>query len=475
MAEGELWTIADLVAATGGALHGMVSQSLTGVAIDSRSSGAGDIFVAIIGERVDGHDYVVSALAAGAGLAIVARADETMKAAGPLLLVAGDPLRALEAMARAARVRSGAQIVAVTGSVGKTSSKELLRLALGASGETHCSAASFNNHWGVPLSLARLHARSAYGVFEIGMSHAGEITPLVEMVRPHVAIITTIAASHLGHFSSVAEIAAAKAEIFKGLVADGVAIIPRDSAYYDVLEKAAGEAGVLRRVSFGKHEKADIRLVQVALHPNCCCITADILGERVIYKLGVAGEHMALNSLAVLAAVKVMGADLGRAALALADAVPAKGRGQQQRLKTASGEFTLIDESYNANPASVRAAVALLAQQRPAKGGRRIAVLGDMLELGAFGPQLHGELADVLDEGGVDVLYAAGPLMSHLWNQTGLSRRGAYASSASDLAEAVLKDVRAGDVVMIKGSNGSRMGLVADALRARFAVVSKEI
>ena len=474
MADQPLWTADELVSATGGELLGEVTQSLNGVTIDSRNFAPGDIFIAIKGDRHDGHDFAANALRTGAGLAVVSRVTDEMRAAGPVLVVAEDPLRGLENMGRAARSRSHAQIIGVTGSVGKTSTKEMLRVALSASGATHASAASFNNHWGVPLTLARMARDAAFGVFEIGMNHSGEITPLVAMVKPHVAIVTTIAASHLGHFNSLDDIADAKAEIFSGVVAGGHAVISRDTPYFERLAAAARAAGISNVVSFGKSPDADVRIGRVVLHPDCCCVTADVMGETLIYKLGVPGEHMAVNSLAVLAAVKLSGADLARAGLALATAEPAKGRGVRERLTVNGGEVLLIDESYNANPASVRAALALLAASRPGKGGRRIAVLGDMLELGRQGPELHAELSAPMDEAGVDVLYAAGPLMANLWGRVPPAKRGAHAEISDGIRDALLSGLRAGDVVMIKGSLGSRMGPLAEAMRAKFPPVGKE-
>jgi UDP-N-acetylmuramoyl-tripeptide--D-alanyl-D-alanine ligase len=460
-----LWTVDELISSTGGMLHGNVSQVLNGISIDSRTVAAGDIFVAIKGDSNDGHDYVAKALQAGAGLAIVSRTTAEMEAAGSLLVVKDDPLRALEAMGRRARARSGAGIIAVTGSVGKTSTKEMLRIALSASGETHASAASFNNHWGVPLTLARFSRKAAFGVFEIGMNHGGEITPLVGMVRPHVSIITTIAASHLGHFKSLDEIADAKAEIFTGVVPGGHAVINRDTPYFEHLSNAARACGITNITSFGERAESDARLLQVALKPDCCCITADLMGERVTYKLGMPGKHMAVNSLAVLVAAKLVGADLARAALALSEAKPAKGRGTQVRLQHPEGDVLMLDESYNANPASVAAALALLAQMKTGKGGRRIAVLGDMLELGEFGPDLHRGISKDIAAHDTDMLYAAGPLMQHLWDATPTAKRGAYAATSQALLPKILAGVRPGDCVMIKGSLGSRMGLIAEALR----------
>lgn len=469
-----LWTVGELVQATGGRLHGAVSKPLTAVSIDSRSVTEGDVFVAIRGERHDGHDFVVPALAAGAGLAVVSRHTPEMLAAGPVLEVAEDPLRGLENIGRAARARCQGQIVAVTGSVGKTSTKEMLRTALSASGATHASAASFNNHWGVPLTLARMPRETAFGIFEIGMNHAGEITPLVAMVKPSVAIITTIAASHLGNFASLDAIADAKAEIFTGLVPGGHAVINRDTPYFDRLATAALNCGVENIVSFGRHPQADVRLQQVALHETCCCITASVMGETIIYKLGLPGEHMALNSLAVLAAARLTGADLARAALSLAAARPAKGRGVRETLAIAGGELLLIDESYNANPASVAAALALLGAARPGKRGRRIAVLGDMLELGDRSRELHAGLLAPLGDARVDLVFAAGPNMASLWSGVEPEKRGAYAETSEGLRETLLNSLRPGDVVMIKGSLGSRMGPLAEAIRSAHPLSTKD-
>ena len=475
MGEPALWTADELVQASGGQMIGNVNKPLNGVSIDTRTIAQGDIFVAIKGESHDAHDFVAKALGAGAGLAIVSKVTEEMEAAGPLLVVANDPLQGLEKIGWASRARSHAQIVGVTGSVGKTSTKEMLRIALSASGATHSSVASFNNHWGVPLTLARMPRSTAYGVFEIGMNHAGEITPLVDMVRPHGAIVTNVAPVHIGNFNSIEEIADAKAEIFNGVQTNGFAILNRDNAFFDRLSAAARSSGIKNIVSFGSHEKADVKSERVVLHGTCSCVTADVMGEKLIYKLGMPGEHMALNSLAVLAAVKLMGADLARATMALALAEAPKGRGVQHHLKIDGGEFLLIDESYNANPVSMVAALALLGRAKIGKNGRRIAVLGDMLELGKHGPSLHTELIKAVDANNVDALYAAGPLMTNLWEQTPKTRQGAYAASSADLRDGLLNDLRAGDVVMIKGSLGSRMGPLVEAIKERFAPINRDI
>jgi len=474
MADRALWTVQELLAATGGTLHGHITKAMNGISIDSRAIAQGDIFVAIKGDTHDGHSFVTKALQAGAGVAIVSQVGDEMKSAGAILQVAGDPLRGLENMGRAARSWNKGKSIAVTGSVGKTSTKEMLRVAFAASGETHASTASFNNHWGVPLTLARFPRHAAFGIFEVGMNHPGEITPLVKMVQPHIAIITTIAASHLGHFKSMEEIAEAKAEIFSGIVPGGAAILNRDSAHFDFLRERAKAAGISSIISFGKHEKADVRLKQLALHSTCCCISADVMGEDVTFKLGTPGAHMALNSLSVLAAVRCAGADLARAALALAHAQPAKGRGGQELLSLGKGNVLLLDESYNANPESMTAALQLLATAAKARKGRRIAVLGDMLELGQFSVGLHKGLANTLDEAGIDRLYAAGPMMKHLWDAVPEAKRATYAETSAALLETLLRDLAAGDSVVVKGSLGSKMGPLVEALRKQFPLEKKE-
>ena len=473
MADTPLWTPEAVLAATGGRLEGTPPAALTGVSIDSRAVQAGDIFVAIRGDSLDGHDYAAAALRAGAGLAVVARADDDMRAAGALVVVP-DTLKALEDLGRAARARTAARIVAVTGSVGKTTTKDALRLALSACGPTHASVASFNNHWGVPLTLARMPREAAYGVFEIGMNHAGEITPLVAMVRPHVAIVTAVAESHLGHFASLDEIADAKAEIFSGLEPGGVAVINRDSAHFDRLAAAARAAGAARIVGFGEAAQAEARLTRVKLHEACSCVTASIGGVDVTYKLGAPGRHVVHNSLAVLAAVQAAGANLARAALALAALTPPKGRGVRHRLQVDGGAATLIDESYNANPASMRAALAMAGSVAPAGRGRRIAVLGDMLELGPAGPGLHAGLIAPLTESGIDLVFACGPLMGHLWESLPKAARGAYAPDSSGLVGPLAAALQPGDVVVVKGSLGSRMAPVVAAMIDKFGATRGE-
>jgi UDP-N-acetylmuramyl-tripeptide synthetase/UDP-N-acetylmuramoyl-tripeptide--D-alanyl-D-alanine ligase len=461
-ANAPLWTLQAVLAATKGSAQGQPPEGASGVSIDSRTLKRGDIFVAIKGERGDGHDHVGSALDKGAAFAIVSR--DYFGAAGPLIRVP-DTLGALNALAMAARARCEGRIAAITGSVGKTSSKEMLRLALGASGATHASEKSYNNLWGVPLSLARMPGETRFGVFEIGMNHAGEITPLTRMVRPHLAIVTTVAAVHIEFFDSVEGIAEAKAEIFNGLEPGGTAILNADNEYFALLRARARERGAERIITFGAGADADARLIAAQSEDEATAIEADIMGERVAFRLGAPGRHLALNAVAVLAAVKALGADLAGAAAALAAFEPPEGRGVRQTLVLAGGPVILIDESYNANPASMRAALAALGETPVGPGGRRIAVLGDMLELGNASQEMHLDLKPAIDEAKVDVVFACGQFMRELHDALPADRRGGHADAASDLAETVVRAVAPGDVVMVKGSLGSRMGVVVGALR----------
>jgi UDP-N-acetylmuramoyl-tripeptide--D-alanyl-D-alanine ligase len=464
-----LWSVEAMAQAMGAERAGTLPAAVIGISIDSRSLVPGEAFFAIAGENRDGHDFVAAALAAGAGLAVAA-ADKraSFPAPAPLLVVA-DVLAALCDLARAARARSKAKVLGVTGSVGTTSTKEALRLALAADGETHASVASYNNHWGVPLSLARCPQAARYAVLEMGMNHAGEIAALAALARPHVAIITTIEPVHLEFFGSLDAIADAKAEIFGGLAADGVAVINRDNPRFDRLRAHARNAGVGRVVSFGEHDEADARLIKCALHPDCSTVQARILGTELTYKLGAPGRHLVQNSLAVLAAVALCGADLALAALALAQLRPAAGRGSRITLDTREGAALLIDESYNANPASMRAALALLGQAGIGTHGRRIAVLGDMLELGTQGAELHRQMLEPVLAHGVDLVFCCGPLMRGLWEALPSGRRGGYAETSALLEPQVLAAIRPGDTVMVKGSLGSRMGLIVKALERRYS------
>ncbi len=446
-----LWTSAEAEAATlGGASKPF---TVTGLSIDTRTLKEGDLFVALKGAR-DGHDFLDAAFKAKAGAAMVSRASAA--APGALLSVA-DTQRGLEDLARAARARSRAKIIAVTGSAGKTTTKEMLRLCCNALGRTHASAASYNNHWGVPLSLAALPRDSEYGVFEVGMNHAGEIRNLVAFVRPHVALITTIAAAHLEFFGSCEAIADAKSEIFESLVPGGAALIPADSPYAARLLCRAEQAQVSRVLRFGK--EGDARLLSFQPDPHGMRVKADIFGRAVDCVIGAEGAHIAMNAVAALAAVALADGDVLNAAAALKDFTALKGRGARFK----AGEVEVIDESYNANPASMAAALSLLGDAK----GRKLAVLGDMLEMGDNGLKLHAALADPIAAAHADLVFASGPQMKALWDVLPPSRRGAYAETSAELLEKLSAALEPGDTVLVKGSLGSRMALIVEALKGK--------
>jgi UDP-N-acetylmuramoyl-tripeptide--D-alanyl-D-alanine ligase len=468
MSAAPLWTSTAMAEAMRASSNGALPEAVSGLSIDSRTIAPGEAYFAIKGDVHDGHDFVAAALKAGAALAVVEAAQREKFASDAPLLVVEDVLAGLVDLARAARARLDAQVIAVTGSVGKTSTKEALRRVLGAQGPTHASAASFNNHWGVPLSLARCPATARFAIFEIGMNHAGEIEPLVRLVRPQVAIITTVEPVHLEFFAGIEAIADAKAEIFAGVEPGGAVVLNRDNSQFARLTRRAKKRGISRIVSFGAHKRSDARLLDVSLHAACSAVHANILGHDVTYKLGMPGRHMAMNSLAVLAAASLAGADLALAALALSQIEPAAGRGVRRALEVASGEATLIDESYNANPASMAAALNVLGRASVGPHGRRIAVLGDMLELGPTGPELHRGLVDAIKANHVDLVYCCGPLMRNLWDALSTGKRGGYAESAASLETQAVGAIRAGDAIMVKGSLGSKMKTIVNALEKRF-------
>jgi UDP-N-acetylmuramoyl-tripeptide--D-alanyl-D-alanine ligase len=441
-----LWTSAEAEAATlGGATRAF---EVSGLSIDTRTLQPGDLFVALKDAR-DGHEFVGVAFEAKAGAALVSQRPD--RADGALLVVA-DTQRGLEDLARASRARSDAKTVAVTGSAGKTTTKEILRLALGALGATHCSDKSYNNHWGVPLSLASMPRNAQYAVFEIGMNHFGEIRALVSLVRPHVALITTIAPAHLEFFGTCEAIADAKSEIFESVVPGGAALIPSDSPYAARLVMRAKQSHVARILTFG--ESGDAKLIS---HDDMR-VKADILGRPVDFAIGAPGRHIANNALGALLAVAALDGDVLNAAAALKEFTPLKGRGARFH----AGGIEVIDESYNANPASMAAALALLGQAK----GRRIAVLGDMREMGADEAAHHLALLGPIEDARADLVFLCGPIMRVLWDKLPASRRGAWAESSAALVAPLQKELQDGDVVLVKGSNGTKLSAVIDALKA---------
>ena len=466
---GFLWTTSDLMAAMHGRPMGNLPEGITGISIDSRSLGKGEAFFAIKGDRVDGHDYAGIAMANGATLLVVSEAK--LPALGRLnapMIVVDDVLDAMVRLGCAARDRSAAKIIAVTGSVGKTTTKEMLRHMLQPSGRVHASVASFNNHWGVPLTLSRMPENTDFGIFEIGMNHADEIRPLVKMVRPHVAIITTIAAAHLGNFKDLEEIAAAKAEIMEGLVDDGHVILNRDNEQFSMLEKTANALGVAHVHSFGSSAKADFRLVEYAGGSERGTLWAALDNKTLEIPIGAPGRHIAENALAALGAVSLVGANMEAAIAALATLQPEKGRGARHRLAIGPGAFVLIDESYNANPASMRAAISLLKDTALPEGGRRIAILGDMLEMGESSGDVHAGLALPLVQAGITDIWLAGPEMAHLRDALPDNAHVEYRPSVDELKEFALGSIADGDVVMIKSSKGTGCGRIVSVLLERY-------
>jgi UDP-N-acetylmuramoyl-tripeptide--D-alanyl-D-alanine ligase len=474
-----LWTALEAAAATGGALSAFgetdwsadrlpeESWAASGFSIDTRTIKRGEVFVAIKDQR-DGHDFVGSAFEAGAAAALVSKRPDGVAKDSPLLVVP-DTMAALRSLAAAARDRNFGRLIGITGSAGKTSTKEMMKSALGACGSVHAASASFNNHLGVPLTLASLPSDADYGVFEIGMNHAGEITPLTRLVRPHVAIITTVAGAHLEFFDSIEGIAKAKAEILLGVRRGGTAILPRDNAYYPLLRKRAEEAGIARIVEFGETADArdGARLTGFEPEGDAARVTASVFGREVRFRLSVPGRHQAVNALTVLAAAEAVGADIGAAAEGLEAFRPGGGRGARHVLTIGGAKVVLIDESYNANPASMAAALRVLGDERPAGAGRRIAVIGDMKELGPDARQLHADVAEDVFACGVDLVHTAGEDVTALRDALPAQMRGLHAGAASELLDDLVASLRDGDVLMFKGSNASRVGALVAALLSR--------
>ena len=455
-----LWSAATAAKATGGVSN--VNWEALGVSIDSRTVQSGDLFVALSGPNFDGHDYVARALEGGAAAALVARRPNGLGETAPLLVM-GDTMTGLERLGIYGRQRTQARIVAVTGSVGKTSVKEAIAHILGAQGSVSFSQGSLNNHFGVPLSLARLPENVEYGVFELGMNHAGELTKLSQMVRPLVAIVTTVEPAHLEFFDTVDDIAHAKAEIFDGLAPGGTAVLNRDNAYFGILAAAARDLGA-KIFTFGAHTDCDFRLADCELRANGSTVRLAHERQELSYCLNVPGRHWVQNSLAIMAALSALGADLCEAAHAIAGVLQPPGRGRSHQIQTPNFDFELIDDSYNASPVSVAAAFTVLSGKRGTTPGRRIAVLGDMLELGEEAAAYHRDLVGSFMENSIDLVFAAGPNMKALMAALPAERRGVWAQTADQLLPEVVAALQKNDCILVKGSLGSRMGLIVDGL-----------
>jgi UDP-N-acetylmuramoyl-tripeptide--D-alanyl-D-alanine ligase len=452
-----LWTSDEIAGATGGKSAGG-SFSATGVSIDTRTIEPGDLFVALAGVR-DGHEFVAQALAKGAAGALVSR-----EVGGPAVVV-DDTLRALEQLGQAARQRAPrARRGAVTGSVGKTSVTQAVMAGLMLAGRAHSSVKSYNNHIGVPLTLARMPRDTERAVFEIGMNHADEIRPLARMVRPNAALVTTVGPVHTENFpDGEAGVARAKAEIFEGLEPGGVAVLNADNRWYDLLRAEALKAGAVVR-TFGTGEGCDARLIDFQAPADHARVRARLNGEALDFRILQTGRHWGLNSMAVLLMLEALGVSLGDGLAALGSFEPLAGRGAEKSVRLAVGAFTLIDESYNANPISMASAIATLGGRRTE--GRRIVALTDMLELGPEAASFHAGLAEPLAQADIDLVFCAGPFMKSLWDALPPTRRGGYAETAVELAPQVARAAEPGDVVMVKGSNGSKASAVAAALAA---------
>ena len=449
-----LWSADELEAVTDGRAVGSIPDC-TGITFDSRSVEAGELFVALQGAR-DGHDFVPGAFQRGAACALVSR---EIEGAGPQIVIA-DTLKGLEALAAYARDRAGARRAAVTGSVGKTSTTQAILAGLTRAGRAHGAVKSFNNHIGVPLTLARMPRKTERAVFEIGMNHAGEIAPLSQLVRPDVVLVNNVGPVHTENFEDgEAGVARAKAEIFQGLKSGGTAVLNADNPWFEFLKDQAGQVGARVR-SFGAAEGADARLVNWTAGAPVR-VEAVLNGLPLDYTLLQTGRHWGPNSLAVLLVLEAMEVPLETALAALAAFEPLAGRGAE---RVTSLGVKLVDESYNANPLSMRAALISLGGRTVPAPGRRIVALTDMLELGPDAVRFHADLAQPIEDAGVDLLFCAGPLMKALWDSVPAGKQGAYAASAADLAPMLVEAVRPGDVVMVKGSNGSRASTLAQAL-----------
>jgi UDP-N-acetylmuramoyl-tripeptide--D-alanyl-D-alanine ligase len=459
-----MWNAEEVIRALRASCLHEQSWQASGVSIDSRTVQAGDLFVALRGENYDGHDFVGEALKKGAAAALVEHAMPQLDPSARLVTVANafDALCGLGAMARE---RTKATIVAVTGSVGKTTTKELVRLALDTTGEAYSSTGSMNNHWGVPLSLARLPSDAKWGVFEMGMNHEGEIASLALQVRPHVSIVTNVEAVHLENFENMNGIADAKAEIFQGMDDQGIAVLNGDNLFYGRLASAAKKQGLRHILRFGTESKMDARLVSYTPSPKGGIVEAEVLGNYLSYEIGARGRHIAFDSVGALLAAIVAGGDPVMAAENMSAFCSLERRGQTRHIfLPTGGALTLIDETYNASPAAVRAALDTLSMQPGVEKGRRIAVLGDMKELGPLSPTLHVELKDSLQRAGIDLVYCCGEHMAYLYEALPVAMRGACTKSSDGLAQIVASAVQGGDTLLIKGSKSVHMERVVEAL-----------
>jgi len=459
--ETALWSSEQATIATSGVAHG--KWKADGISIDSRNLLPGDLFVALKGPNHDGHDHVLEALSGDAVAAMVEHAPKSSDAVGPLLIVPSS-IRALYNLAESARARSTAGIIAVTGSVGKTGMKELIYRALSSVGSVCRSSGNLNNQIGAPLSLARLPVEAKFGIFELGMNHPGEIASLSNLTRPHIAVITNVEAVHTEYFKHTDAVAKAKAEIFEGLEAGGTTILNLDNKYFDYLSDLAQKKNAKKIISFGKHEKAQARLLKWLPDKQGGLVEAKIFGMNCKYRLQLRGEHWALNSVAAIATAVTAGAPLTAATAGISLQKPISGRGNIYRCNCLNGEFTLIDESYNASPVSMKAAIQALNEIELKGKGKRIAVLGDMLELGSKASELHAALSTEILRNDISSVFTVGSLMAILYSELPKILQGYHASCSLEMIRVLQETIDENDVVLIKGSNGSKMKVLVDAL-----------
>lgn len=469
-----LWTAKDVAEAAQGTCTG--NWTADSVSIDTRTLKPGALFVALKGERVDGHAHVLAALEKGAAAALVSHVPEGMGAGDARLVMVADTEAALQALGVAARARSHATFVGVTGSVGKTGAKEMLKTAFGQLGETYATTGNLNNHLGVPLTLANMPTTAQFAIIEMGMNHAGEIRQLSGWVRPHVSIITTVDAVHIEFFDSVQGIADAKSEIFEGMHGKGFAVINRDNPYYARMREKAEKAGLDRILSFGVHAEAVCRMTDYAIVDAGTQVEAVIAGTKTRFRIGTIGKHWALMSVAVLGVVDAVGGDVAKAAAAFAHFSEPKGRGQIRKIAVSNGYIRLVDDAYNASPVSMKGAIEKVADIRRAtpEPSRTVIVLGDMLELGDDSVDLHVGLVPSIVNNQIDLVFAAGSFMQHLYDALPDAMKGAYEPTAAKLAPRVVKALTHRDIVLVKGSHGSRMNDVVTAIEENALMVQKK-
>jgi len=469
-----LWSFTELLKAVDG--YGPVTGGIHGISVDNRETYPGDLFIALKGDKTDGHRFVKEALEVGGTVAMVSKKPQGVNKDDPRLIWVKDTYEALLQLAARARQRSAAKIIAVTGTAGKTGTKDAIAAALSMQAPTHYSLKSFNNHVGVPLSLARMPKNAAFGVFEVGMNAPGEISPLSRLLRPHVALITTIGAGHLGAFTSEEGIAREKAAIFDGLSTQGIAVLNKDNAHYVLLKNIAAGKGIKKVLDFSARDlEATAILLDCHTNGRSSQVASRIGNVRLDYKVSLPGRHWVTNSLAVVVAVYAAGGDIGMAGHAMASLVPQEGRGALYDVKSKAAKFQVIDESYNANPSSMAATLEVLQDQKPEKGGRKIDVLGDMEELGTRAKDEHKGLVPLIRRAGIDTIYLKGKHMAALKGDLKRDMKVVCLKSNAGIFKKLSRDLKDGDLIVVKGSRAGAMDEIVDQLLALHQIPDQDI